>query len=88
MDPVERLLKADEQKQELVRELGRAQAALIEAATHYRDTWKATTNAGWATSELTKAGFTSLKTLPRSPLRPPLYPSKRNHRRRSINANH
>lgn len=66
MDPVERLLKADEQKQELVRELGRAQAALIEAATHYRDTWKATTNAGWATSELTKAGFTSLKTLPRS----------------------
>lgn len=64
-NPVERLLRMNEDKVKCVDTLGAARDALDVAIVEYRAAWKSARDAGWAKNDLVRAGFKDATTLPR-----------------------
>lgn len=69
MDPLQKLLKKDEDREVVVRALGDAHHALDEAIAVYRTAFKVATSIGWPKADLTKAGFPDPARLPKASLR-------------------
>lgn len=65
-DPVAALLDADSRRATSATDLGRAHAALARAVVEYRQAWKSATAAGWARTDLVRAGLTDPSRLPRT----------------------
>ena len=66
VDPVEALLRADQDKEDMLRNLGDSLRALVGAMEQYRADWKAARNTGWAGRDLTRVGFIDPQRLPRA----------------------
>ena len=66
MDPLQKLLKKDEDREAAVRALGDAHHALDEAIAAYRIAFKAATSIGWSKADLTKVGFPDPVRLPKT----------------------
>lgn len=63
--PVDVLLKADEEKNEMLRALGRALEGVDAAHSAYREAWRSARGTGWARADLVRAGFIDPARLPR-----------------------
>lgn len=64
-DPATRLLKTNEQREETVRALGRAQVQMLDAHAEYRALFKNAVSLGWGRSDLLKSGFIDPQRLPK-----------------------
>lgn len=68
-DPVSALLNAENNRTSAAENLGRDLATLTAAIETYKDTWKNATAAGWAKTDLIRAGFLDPSRLPRTTAR-------------------
>lgn len=71
MNPVDKLLKIDEDREATLRALGSAHTALDDAIATYRVAFKTATTIGWSKPDLTKAGFPDPVRLPKASTRTP-----------------
>ncbi len=71
MNPVDKLLKIDEDREATLRALGSAHTALDDAIATYRVAFKTATTIGWSKPDLTKAGFPDPVRLPKTSGRTP-----------------
>lgn len=71
MNPVDKLLKMDEDREAALRALGSAHTALGDAIANYRVAFKTATTIGWSKADLTKAGFPDPVRLPKTSGRTP-----------------
>ena len=71
MNPVDKLLKKDEDREAALRALGSARTALGDAIANYRVAFKTATTIGWSKADLTKAGFPDPVRLPKTSGRTP-----------------
>lgn len=71
MNPVDKLLKIDEDRETALRALGCAHTALDDAIANYRVAFKTATTIGWSKADLTKAGFPDPVRLPKASTRTP-----------------
>ena len=65
MNPVDELLAAESDRDKRARELGTALTALLEDVETYRMAWKQALAAGFARTDLLRAGFIDPAKLPR-----------------------
>ncbi|SHJ13489.1 hypothetical protein SAMN05216246_11228 [Actinomyces denticolens] len=63
--PLDNLLRADDDHRAAARDLGARHDAMTAAIDAYTEQWRAALSAGWAKTELARAGFTDPARLPR-----------------------
>ena len=78
MNPVDELLAAESDRDTRARELGAALTALLGDVENYRKAWKQALAAGFARTDLLRAGFIDPAKLPR-PGAPPPRPLRERH---------
>lgn len=64
-DPVSVLLNTENNRTQAAQDLGRDLASLADSITTYKDAWRTATAAGWARTDLLRAGFLDPTKLPR-----------------------
>ena len=68
-DPVSAQLNTENDRTAAAQNLGRDLATLNEAIDAYKNAWKTATTAGWAKTDLVRAGFLDPSRLPRTTTR-------------------
>lgn len=77
-DPIASLLAAQHDREQAVRDLNTAHGRLQQAISDYRTAWTTATSAGWARTDLVRAGLTNPERLPRRRTTKPAKPTNPN----------